>query len=106
MSYKHLSVSQTAELLSNENLVIADIRDANSFQTGRIPGSEHLSNENLARFLNEKDYEQPIVVVCYHGISSQSAANYLVQQGFEDVYTMDGGFAAWGTEQADNIEQG
>lgn len=106
MSYKHISVSQTAALLTNDNVIIADIRDPNSFSSARIPGSERLSNEDLAQFLNEKDYEQPIVVVCYHGISSQSAANYLVEQGFEDVYSMDGGFAAWGSEQADNVESG
>ncbi|MCV6069119.1 sulfurtransferase, partial [Escherichia coli] len=31
----------------------------------------------------------------YHGISSQGAAQYLVNQGFEQVYSVDGGFEAW-----------
>ncbi len=104
MAFKHISVADTALMLSNDELVVVDIRDANTFASGHIPGAEHLSNENLPRFLNEKDYEQPIIVVCYHGISSQSAANYLVQQGFEDVYSMDGGFEAWRQTQSDNIE--
>jgi len=30
-------------------------------------------------------------VVCYHGNSSQSAAAYLVGQGFAEVYSLDGG---------------
>jgi len=34
-------------------------------------------------------------VVCYHGISSQSAAAYLAEQGFRDTYSLDGGFEAW-----------
>jgi thiosulfate sulfurtransferase len=107
MSFQHISVSQTAALLQDDDTaVVADIRDVNSFQSGHIPGSERLSNENLGYFLNEKDYEQPIIVVCYHGISSQTAANYLVSQGFEQVYSMDGGFTAWGDEQADNIASG
>ena len=107
MSFQHISVSQTAALLQDDDTaVVADIRDVKSFQSGHIPGSEHLSNENLGYFLNEKDYEQPIIVVCYHGISSQTAANYLVSQGFEQVYSMDGGFTAWGQEQADNIASG
>ncbi len=33
--------------------------------------------------------------MCYHGISSQGAAQYLVNQGFEEVYSVDGGFEAW-----------
>jgi len=34
-------------------------------------------------------------VVCYHGNSSQSAAAYLISQGFSDVYSLDGGFELW-----------
>jgi thiosulfate sulfurtransferase len=34
-------------------------------------------------------------VVCYHGISSQGAANYLIGQDFEDVYSLVGGFTDW-----------
>ena len=36
----------------------------------------------------------PVLVYCYHGISSQSAAEFLNQKGFEDVYSVDGGFEA------------
>lgn len=39
--------------------------------------------------------DSPLVVVCYHGISSQNAAQYLHEQGFDDVYSLDGGFQAW-----------
>ena len=45
--------------------------------------------------MNDVEFEQPILVMCYHGISSQGAAQYLVNQGFEQVYSVDGGFEAW-----------
>jgi thiosulfate sulfurtransferase len=45
--------------------------------------------------MDEVEFEQPILVMCYHGISSQGAAQYLVNQGFEQVYSVDGGFEAW-----------
>ena len=41
------------------------------------------------------DLDAPLVVVCYHGNSSQSAAAYFIQQGFSDVYSLDGGFELW-----------
>ncbi|ALU44269.1 thiosulfate sulfurtransferase GlpE [Pseudoalteromonas rubra] len=103
MSFKHISVAQTKEMLAHSELVIADIRDANSFAQGHIPGAEHLSNDNLGHFLQEKEFEHPIIVVCYHGISSQGAANYLVEQGFEEVYSMDGGFTQWAQELPDSV---
>lgn len=105
MSYKHISVSDTCEWLEKPDVVIADIRDPNSFQAGHIPGAVHLSNANLAEFMLHREYDQPIVVVCYHGVSSQGAAGYLAEQGFENVYSMDGGFAAWTLQFQDKIER-
>jgi thiosulfate sulfurtransferase len=40
----------------------------------------------------------PVIVCCYHGVSSQQAAQFLIHQGFENVYSMDGGFEAWRKE--------
>ncbi|MCP5904950.1 rhodanese-like domain-containing protein, partial [Klebsiella pneumoniae] len=37
----------------------------------------------------------PVMVMCYHGNSSKGAAQYLLQQGYEAVYSVDGGFDAW-----------
>jgi thiosulfate sulfurtransferase len=37
----------------------------------------------------------PVVVCCYHGNSSQSAAQFLVEQGFTEVYSLNGGFEQW-----------
>ena len=104
MAFKHISVSQTHELLNDDNVVIADIRDSNSFASGHIPGSEHLSNSNIGEFMLHKEYEQPIIIVCYHGISSQGAAGYLAEQGFDDVYSMDGGFDAWAKQFPQSVE--
>ncbi|MDE0931482.1 MAG: rhodanese-like domain-containing protein, partial [Halioglobus sp.] len=41
------------------------------------------------------DRDQPLLIYCYHGNSSQGAADYFFNQGFEDVYSMDGGYEAW-----------
>ena len=34
------------------------------------------------------------MVMCYHGNSSRSAAQYLLHRGFDAVYSIDGGFEA------------
>ncbi|MFC0120259.1 thiosulfate sulfurtransferase GlpE [Pseudoalteromonas xiamenensis] len=105
MSFKHISVAEVRNRLDSGELVIADIRDAGSFASGRIPGAENLSNANLAQFMQDKEFDDAIVVVCYHGISSQGAANYLSEQGFENVFSMDGGFTQWASECADCVER-
>lgn len=93
--FKHISVQETAKLMNEPKVVIADIRDEQSFTSAHIKGAHHLSNTNLQQFLQQIEFDQPVIVVCYHGNSSQGAAQYLVQQGFEQVYSMDGGFESW-----------
>ncbi|MCE9774822.1 MULTISPECIES: thiosulfate sulfurtransferase GlpE [Shewanella] len=95
-SYQHLSVVQLQQMMAEDaELQIVDIRDPASFETAHIPGAIRLGNDNLADYLRDADMDKPLVVCCYHGISSQSAAEYLQHQGFDEVYSLDGGFAAW-----------
>lgn len=93
--FKHISVTDTAAMLANQQAIIADIRDEQSFASGHIAGSYHLSNGTMSQFMQQVEFERPVIVVCYHGNSSQGAAQYLAQQGFEQVYSMDGGFNQW-----------
>ena len=94
--FKHLSVNELIHMSEASNEVqVVDIRDAASFAAGHIQHSVNLTNENLAHYIAAADMDKPLVVVCYHGMSSQSAANYLNEQGFDDVYSLDGGFSAW-----------
>ncbi|MBO9490001.1 thiosulfate sulfurtransferase GlpE [Endozoicomonas sp. G2_1] len=94
-TFKHLSVQDLHKELSNQHYVVLDTRDPASFHAGRIPGAFHLTNESLTDFLRDADYDAPTVVCCYHGISSQQAAQYLIGQDFTDVYSLDGGFTEW-----------
>ncbi|EDQ02479.1 thiosulfate sulfurtransferase GlpE [Shewanella benthica] len=95
-NFQHFSVNQLIQLSeSHSDIQIVDIRDAASFASGHVQGAINLNNENLASFVAEADMDQPLIVVCYHGISSQGAAEYLVEQGFDDVYSLDGGYQAW-----------
>jgi len=96
--FQHISVADTAKLLADNKVVIADIRDEGSFAAGHIDGAYHLTHGSLNSFMQQFEFDQPVVVVCYHGNSSQGAAQYLVQQGFERVYSMDGGFESWRTQ--------
>ncbi|MDO6775175.1 thiosulfate sulfurtransferase GlpE [Shewanella sp. 3_MG-2023] len=95
-AFKHLSINEFIHMQEDASDVqIVDIRDAASFAAGNIKNSVHLTNENIAHFMADADMDKPLVVVCYHGVSSQGAAGYLIEQGFDDVYSLDGGYTAW-----------
>nr|WP_256489437.1 thiosulfate sulfurtransferase GlpE [Pleionea sp. CnH1-48] len=93
--FKRISISEVHQMMEQGAINIADIRDVNSFQMGHIEGAQHVTNDNLGNYIEQSDKSLPLVVVCYHGNSSQPAAQFLAGQGFDEVYSMDGGFEAW-----------
>ncbi len=90
-----------AEHLIAEGAIIADIRDPQSYQQSHINNAIHLSNDSLHEFIQTADMDAPLIICCYHGFSSQSAAGFLIQQGFDQVYSLDGGFELWQASRPD-----
>lgn len=95
---------QQAQPLREQGAVVVDIRDAQSYALGHISGARHLDNHSLADFIAQADFDKPLIVACYHGNSSQSAAAYLAHQGFSEVYSLDGGFELWRVTFPEEIE--
>ncbi len=91
---QHISIEETKALLK-EGAAIIDIRDEASFNTSHIEGAIHLSDANVQEFIRDSDLDKALIVYCYHGHSSQGAAQFLAEQGFENVYSMIGGYSAW-----------
>ena len=94
-AFQRISVSQAKEILESQNSSLLDIRDAQSFALEHVPEAQHLDGNNVDAFLQSADKSQPLIIYCYHGNSSQSAAQYFAEQGFEQVYSVDGGFEHW-----------
>ena len=95
MNFKKISVEETKSLIKGGDVTIVDIRDPQSYSSGHIDDALHLGDDNVEQFLAECNKLLPLIVYCFHGHSSQSAAAYFAANGFADVYSMDGGYAAW-----------
>ncbi len=105
MSFQHLDIpTLQAWLVDGRELALVDIRDPMSFSRGRIPSSRRLDNDGVSAFLADTPAERPVVVVCYHGHSSQQAAAWLTGQGLAEVYSLDGGFTEWQLRHPDSVE--
>ena len=95
MHYKCIHVQEAQELLDDPGTVIIDIRDNASFQAGNIPNSINVSDGNIVDFLNSTDRQVPLLIYCYHGINSKDAAEYFVKNGFQSVFSLDGGYTEY-----------
>ena len=101
--YRCINIDQACELI-DQGAQVVDIRDEGSYQALHIRDAYNLNNHNLPDYVASADFDAPLIVCCYHGISSQSAAAYLAHQGFEEVYSLDGGFEAWRAQCPDRCE--
>lgn len=102
MSFSHLSITGLAELQErDEEVTVLDIRDPDSFASGHIEKAIHLTNANVSELLPTLDPAAALVVCCYHGHSSQPVAEWLSEQGFERVFSLDGGYTQWAFTQSE-----
>lgn len=95
MSWQRISPEDAARLIQERDPVVVDVRDPGAFQAGHIPGALHLDGASSADFVEQHDKFRPVLVCCYHGHSSQGAAAWLATRGFQEVYSLDGGFETW-----------
>ena len=99
------SVNQ--RLLDNETLLFIDIREPNETALGYANGSECVPRGVLEMQLNglpqylalikkvESAQKLPIYLICRSGARSVLAAASLQQMGYQNVYSVAGGFLAW-----------
>jgi thiosulfate sulfurtransferase len=95
MSFERISIERSKEIIDQGETIVVDIRDTDSFETGHIKNAIQLDNSIVGKFVQTADKSKPLLIYCYHGNSSQGAADFFAQQGFQLVYSMDGGFEEW-----------
>lgn len=99
--YKPLHPAGLTALINREDALVIDLSASADFEKGHIAGSKSVAPSQLDP--DKKPLagakQRPVVVVCRTGQASGEAAGKLKKAGFEQVYWLDGGIAAW--QQAD-----
>lgn len=95
VSYESISAQQLKSMMDKEDFLLINVHVP---YAGDIPGTD-LSfpyNEieaNLSSLPDDRDAK--IVVYCFGGSMSKIAAGTLVEQGYTNISTLDGGMMAW-----------
>jgi molybdopterin/thiamine biosynthesis adenylyltransferase/rhodanese-related sulfurtransferase len=85
------------EQVSN-GAVVVDVREAEEWSTGHIPGARHVPKSFLeSRIENAApDRSQHVILYCQSGNRSAWAARTLIEDlGYQNVDSMTGGFTLW-----------
>lgn len=91
-----LTPAAAADLLSNPDVDVVDVRDEREFCTGHVPGARNIPLDTLRAdpdaFLSR---DKQIVFVCARGVRSLTAAKLAERLGYERVANLEGGTSAW-----------
>lgn len=92
-----VSPLQATLMINREDAVVLDVREAAEYGGGHIPNSRHIPLSQLDKRLPEleKFKGRAIIVSCTRGNRSAAACGRLRRAGFEKVFNLNGGLAAW-----------
>ena len=92
-----ISTLQATLLINQKNALVLDVREAADYEKGHLLNARNIALGELgARAAEiEKHKAKPVIVVCDNGNRSGRAATALRKQGFEQVFPLNGGIAAW-----------
>jgi len=77
------------------NAMVLDVREPEEFARERVPGAVNVPQADLATRLDEIPRDRPILTICQSGSRSLRSAQFLRQQGYQNVATVVGGTRAW-----------
>jgi molybdopterin/thiamine biosynthesis adenylyltransferase/rhodanese-related sulfurtransferase len=97
---RELPTAEAAAAMDQPGTVVLDVREADEYEQGALPGAIHIPRGFLESQIESKvaDRDAPIVVYCAGGTRSAFAALTLEQLGYTDVVSMVGGFNKWKDE--------
>jgi rhodanese-related sulfurtransferase len=94
---KTISVSDANVLYGKSGVVFLDVREADEFRSGHIPGAINIPRGLLESQIEQQipDRNTTIVVYCRSGARSALATATLLKMGYKGLLNMDGGWKAW-----------
>ena len=96
-AYRRVSMQEAVDMMADEaGYIILDVRTAQEFASGHIPGAMLLPNEDIGteEIAQLPDKSQLILVYCRSGNRSKQAADKLVRLGYTNIVEF-GGINSW-----------
>ena len=98
---KTMTVTQLKqEMEGSTPPVLIDCRELDEWNEGHIEGATFISlstmDQNISTLEDKKNH--PLVLQCRSGKRSLRACQFLANNGFENLYNLEGGILAWAEE--------
>lgn len=104
--YTSVSQQEALEMMAEEdNYIILDVRTAEEYAQGHIPGAVNIANESITDTMPAglEDLNQLIFVYCRSGSRSKDAAAKLAAIGYTNIIEI-GGISTWPGKVTESME--
>ncbi len=93
---KRISAETAKEMMTDQEVVILDVRGALEYEQGHVPKAINLPLEQISPNISDiiPDKEATYLVYCRSGVRSVAAAKQLDRLGYLNVYEF-GGIMSW-----------
>jgi glyoxylase-like metal-dependent hydrolase (beta-lactamase superfamily II)/rhodanese-related sulfurtransferase len=93
---EQVSVIETQKRLAETpDAQFVDVRRAGEYESGHAPKALNLTLSDLEKLIGKLDKSRPTYVICQGGYRSSAATSILERKGFQELYNVAGGTAAW-----------
>ena len=95
MNIKEIDVELAFQMQSQGDAII-DVREQHEWEAGHATGATHLPKSQITTFKDKyANLNKSLIIMCQRGVRSKTVADYLIELGYTDIYSVKGGLTAW-----------
>jgi len=83
-----VSCEEMKKIMNNPEFQIIDVRTHYEYMQGKLPNSKLIPMDQIPFRLNVLDKNKKILLYCRSGNRSMVVANFLLQNGFKEIYNL------------------
>ncbi len=88
-----------------EKITLIDVREADEYEICHLKEAKLIPLRQIPNCMAELNPDQLTVLYCHHGMRSAQAALWLMQNGIQNVASLNGGIDAWAQQVDPEMER-
>ena len=95
--YKDVNVADFKALMKHKDAVLIDVRTSKEIAQGKINGALEMNvlDASFRKKIQPMHKEKTYLMYCRSGQRSGKACRIMAQEGFTNLYNLEGGYNAW-----------
>ena len=103
---KEMSVQELkAKLDAKDDFVLIDIREPHELEISKLDEAMHIPMRDMPDEMEDMDTDREYVILCRTGSRSYRMVQYMMEEGFTNVYSLLGGINDWASKIDPSMQQ-